>query len=188
MEDIVLIGGGGHARACVDVIESMGKYKIVGFIDQNDKAKVFNYPNLGDESILPKIYKECKNAFIAVGQIKNCEARKRIYASLKVLNFTLPTIISPLAYVAKTASIDEGSIIMHHALVNSNSKVGKCAILNTKSLIEHDCVVGDFCHISTGAILNGTVIAKDETFVGSGAVVVNNIEISGFNKAYSLIK
>lgn len=64
---------------------------------------------------------------------------------------------------------------MHHALVNSNPKVGKCAILNTKSLIEHDCVVGDFCHISTGAILNGTVIAKDETFVGSGAVVVNNI-------------
>lgn len=65
MEDIVLIGGGGHARACVDVIESMGKYKIVGFIDQMIKPKFLTTQIWGMKAFCQKFYKECKNAFIA---------------------------------------------------------------------------------------------------------------------------
>jgi hypothetical protein len=30
MDDIVLIGGGGHCKSVIDVIEQQGEYKIVG--------------------------------------------------------------------------------------------------------------------------------------------------------------
>ena len=34
MKEVILIGAGGHARACIDVIELDGKYKIAGFIEK----------------------------------------------------------------------------------------------------------------------------------------------------------
>lgn len=32
-EQIILIGGGGHCKSCIDVIEQEGKYQIAGIVD-----------------------------------------------------------------------------------------------------------------------------------------------------------
>ena len=34
MKPILLIGGGGHCRSCIDVIEAEGKYSIAGIVNQ----------------------------------------------------------------------------------------------------------------------------------------------------------
>lgn len=93
-------------------------------------------------------------------------------------------IISPLAYVSKHSIIEEGTVIMHQALINANVKIGK----NTKALIEHDCVIGDNCHISTASVINGGVRVKENSFFGSNATSKQSIEIDGFIKAGSLVK
>ena len=36
-DGIVLIGAGGHALSCVDVIEREGKHKILGFLGKEDE-------------------------------------------------------------------------------------------------------------------------------------------------------
>jgi len=36
MDEIILIGAGGHARACIDVIELAGKYKIAGLVTRDE--------------------------------------------------------------------------------------------------------------------------------------------------------
>ena len=36
-EKLVLIGGGGHCRACIDVIERENKYQIAGIVDIKEK-------------------------------------------------------------------------------------------------------------------------------------------------------
>jgi UDP-3-O-[3-hydroxymyristoyl] glucosamine N-acyltransferase len=111
-----------------------------------------------------------------------------VFDKLKKIGFNLPAIISPLAYVSKHSFVDEGSVVMHHALVNSNAKVGKNCIINTKALIEHDAVVEDNCHISTGAVVNGGVVVKKDTFYGSNATSKEYVEVSGFIKAGSVAK
>ena len=35
---LALIGGGGHAVSCIDVIEKTNKYKIVGLVDDKSKT------------------------------------------------------------------------------------------------------------------------------------------------------
>ena len=35
-EKIVLIGGGGHCKSCIDIIEREGKYEILGIIDKKE--------------------------------------------------------------------------------------------------------------------------------------------------------
>jgi len=190
MESILLIGGGGHCRSVIDVIEQQNRYDIFGIIDirENIGKDVLGYKIIGYDEDLKEILKDCKNALITVGHIKSNETRVRLFDMAKKLGYTFPVIISPYAYVSKHAFIDEGTVVMHHAIVNANAKVGKNCIINTKALIEHDAIIEDHCHISTAAVVNGKVILRRDTFIGSNATVVNDIIVSGFIKAGSLVK
>lgn len=178
-EQIVLIGGGGHCKSVIDVIEQENRYKIIGIIDtrENIGKKVLDYKVIGCDEDLETIFQTCKNACITVGHIKSNELRKKLYTIAKDIGFNLPTIISPLAYVSKHAKVDEGTVSMHHALINANAKIGKNCIINTKALIEHDAVVEDHCHISTASVLNGAVTVKENTFFGSNSMARESIEI-----------
>lgn len=190
MEKIILIGGGGHCRAVIDVIEMQNRYEIVGIIDQKELIgqDILGYKIIGYDDDLETFFHTCKNAVIAIGQIKSNEARVKLFEKLKSIGFDLPAIISPLAYVSKHSFLDEGTVVMHHALVNSNAKVGKNCIVNTKALIEHDAVVEDNCHISTAAVVNGGTVVKKDTFYGSNATSREYIEVDGFIKAGSVVK
>jgi sugar O-acyltransferase (sialic acid O-acetyltransferase NeuD family) len=179
MDKIIIIGNGGHANACVDVIESTGQYEIIGFIQrENDiDSKPRIYKILGNDSDLPNIRKKISKAFIAVGQIKSPQTRIKLFQKLRDLKFDLPTVISPNAYVSKTATIGRGTIIMHHVVINANAIIGDNCIINNKALVEHDVIIGDNCHISTGAILNGNCNIKNEVFIGSGTICKHNTKI-----------
>ena len=76
---IILIGAGGHAKSCIDIINAEGKYEIIGLVDNKKKkgSKIFNYKVLGDDKIL-KISEVKYNLLLAVGQIKTHELKKII--------------------------------------------------------------------------------------------------------------
>lgn len=167
---LILIGGGGHCASCIDVIEQEGKFEIAGIVDNAPGSKdILGYPVVGKDDDLSSLRPICDFALVTVGQIRSPQARIRLFEHTKSLGYTLPTIISPRAYVSKYASVGEGSIIMHDALINSRATIGSNCIINTKALIEHDAIVGDHCHISTTAVINGGGVVGRGTFVGSNA-------------------
>lgn len=189
--EIILLGGGGHCKSCIDVIEQQDIYRIVGILDmaELEGSKILGYEVIGTDNDIPKYIKTIKNYLITVGQIKSPEKRVYLFNLLKSYNLQLPVIVSPHAYIAKSAQIGEGSIIMHHALVNAESTIGRNCIINSKALIEHDAVIEDHCHISTAAIINGGVKVGKESFIGSNAVTKQYISIpeNSFIKANSLV-
>jgi len=179
MDKILLIGAGGHALSCIDVIETGGQFEIVGLVEKDESMTNANlgYSIIGTDNDLKGLRQQYKNALITVGQIKSPKIRIKLYKLLKELDFTLPLIVSSQAYVSKHSQIGEGSIIMHGVIVNANAKIGNNCIINNRVLIEHDTVIGDHCHIATGAIINGEVSVGNETFIGSGAVTKQAISI-----------
>ena len=172
LPEVLLIGGGGHCRSCIDVIEAEGKYKIAGIVNQSggSREQILGYDVLGDDEDLPELFKKYPNALITVGQIKSADLRLKLFLQVQRLGFELPTIISPRAYVSKNASLGIGTIVMHDALVNIGAKIGNNCILNTKSLVEHDAIVADHCHISTSSVINGGAMIKEKTFIGSNTI------------------
>jgi sugar O-acyltransferase (sialic acid O-acetyltransferase NeuD family) len=178
-QKIILVGAGGHAKSCIDVIERTGKFQIRGIVATLDEIgkKVLGYEVIADETGLPELRRKFHNLHIAIGQIKSAENRVRLFDNALSMNFNLPAIISPLAHISCHAIIDIGSVIMHQVIVNAAARVGKNCIINTKSMIEHDCQIGDYCHISTGAIVNGGVTVGDRTFIGSGSVIKEGLSI-----------
>jgi sugar O-acyltransferase (sialic acid O-acetyltransferase NeuD family) len=178
-ESILLIGGGGHCHACIDVIEQSGKYEIVGILDvkENIGRKVLGYTILGSDDDLPKFSSSVKNVLITIGQIKNFSIRLEKFTVAKSLGFHLPVIISPRAYVSPHAHVEEGTIIMHDALAVSTARIGKNCIINNKALIEHDSIIGDFCHVSTSAVVNGGCQVGEKSFIGSNSVLKEGISV-----------
>jgi sugar O-acyltransferase (sialic acid O-acetyltransferase NeuD family) len=176
---LLLIGAGGHARACIEVIEQQGMYQIAGLVGMPEERRTqhLGYTVIATDRDLPELAKVYQYALISVGQIRSPNARMRLYRLAKDLGFKLPGIIAPTAHVSCHATIGMGSIVMHGAIVNAGAKVGDNCIINTRALVEHDATVEDNCHISTGAVLNGDVRVGSGSYVGSGSVIKEGILI-----------
>ena len=191
-EKIILIGGGGHCRACIDVIEREGRFTIAGIVDMPEKRNqtVLKYPVIGSDNDLADLVKTFPNVLITLGQIKSPNKRMALFNDLVEMGARFPVIQSPLAYVSSHAHVAEGTIVMHHALINAGASVGRNCIINTNALVEHDVIIGDHCHISTGVLVNGGVKIADGSFLGSGSVAVENASIPAhsFIRADSLYK
>lgn len=179
MKKIILIGSGGHASSCIDLINQSEKYKIHGYVD-NKKNKSLQFTFLGNDNQLEIIKKKCSNAIIAIGQIKDSKLREKKYKLLKKLNFNLPNIISKNSYIAKNLEIGEGNSFFTNSIINYNSNIGNNNIFNSRSLIEHDVKIGNNNHISTGVIINGNCSIGNNNFIGSGVIINNNVKIGNF--------
>lgn len=175
---LVLLGSGGHCRSVIDVLESAGE-PIAGIVQEvgGTLGAVMGYPVLGHDGDLDRLRKEYAAAMVAVGQIKSPAIRIRLFLRLKELGFSLKTVTSPLAHVAPSARLGEGTIVMHHALVNAMAAIGHNCIINSKALVEHDCRIADHCHIAVSAVVCGGVSVGEGSFIGAGALVHPRVSI-----------
>ena len=191
-EPILLIGSGGHARSCIEVIETGGLFRIFGILDNEREIgqKIYGYSVLGTDEMLDHLLGEVQHIVIGIGQLKNSERRERYFYRALNLGYSLPVILASSARVSKHAEIGIGTVVFHGATVNASSKVGICNIINSHALIEHDANIGDFCHISTGVIVNGSSSVGHSCFIGSGTVIVNNVAVADntFLGAGSVVK
>ena len=179
MKKIILVGGGGHCRSAIDVLETQNKYNIFGILDNSLSIDqdILNYKILGSDDNLRSFLKSVDCFLITIGQIKTPFSRLSCFQRVLDAGGELATVISPRAHVSKHARIATGTIIMHDVLINSNATIGQNAIINSMSLIEHDCVIGDHTHVSTGTLINGGVVIGDRSFIGSGAVIKEGVKI-----------
>jgi sugar O-acyltransferase (sialic acid O-acetyltransferase NeuD family) len=176
--NILLIGAGGHARSCIDVVEMAG-FNIIGIVGQRKEVgtRLLGYPILAADDDLTSLRDRASLALIAIGQVHTPLLRIKAAKAALAAGFNFPVVMSPCAKVSRHATVDDGTIVMHGAIVNANAHVGKHCIVNSRALLEHDSSIGDFSHLSTGAILNGGVQVGKRCFVGSGSIVKHGLEI-----------
>lgn len=175
---IILVGGGGHCKSVIDVAESAG-YTIAGILDMPELVgtTVLGYPVIGTDDNISKYLDEAL-FLVTVGHIKDASLRIKLHERIKEAGGRLATLVASTAYVSRFASIGEGSVIMHHAMVNADAHIGTGCIINTFANIEHDANIGNYCHISTGTMVNGNCMVGEGVFLGSQSVMVNGIRIA----------
>ncbi|MCC6932933.1 MAG: acetyltransferase [Deltaproteobacteria bacterium] len=180
MKSLILIGDGGHCRACIDVIESQGLYNIAGIVDVSNRVgkSVLGYKIIASDEQLSDLARNYDNFFLAVGQIKTSEIRQEIIKKFSNIAISFPIIISPHATVSKHSLVGLGSIVMHRAAINANASIGDHCIINTGAIVEHDASISDFSHVSTAAVINGGVSIGRGCFIGSNVTIKEGIKIS----------
>ncbi len=180
MKEIVVIGGGGHAKSVIAILKKINDYKLLGYTDITDKGILLGLNYLGVDEVLEKLLREHLHcaAAIGIGIIHQSRKREEIVNYLEGLGFELPALISPHAIVNEGVNIGKGTVVMDGVVINSGSHIGEGAIINTNSTVEHDCQIGDYVHIASGATLGGDVRVGNYTIIGTGVSVIQSITIS----------
>lgn len=169
-KNVILIGGGGHARVVMDIVQACGD-RVLGILDDGLAAgtTVQGAPVMGTTADA----KQFADALFVIAVGSN-EIRKKLAARLDVSWYTA---IHPSAIVSEKASVGEGSVVMPRAVINAGACVGRHCIINTAAVVEHDNYIADYAHVSCGAVLTGTVRVGETALVGAGAIVKNNVQI-----------
>lgn len=178
MEKIIILGAGGHAASVIDSLEQEGKYDITGYVVNDEKAGNSDYPIIGTDSDLERLYQSgIRNIAIGIGYLGKSELREKLYKHIKSIGFCLPVISDPSAMISKRAEIAEGTFIGKGAIINRGAVIKEACIINSGAIVEHDCTVDEFSHISVGSVLCGGVSIGKATFVGANATVIQEKKI-----------
>lgn len=183
MEEIILLGTGGHAHSVVDSMEQTGKYSIIGFLDKEEMQGSFyrDYPVLGVDADMEKYYKEgVRSAFVTVGFMGHGNTRELLYQRLKDVGYKLPNIIDDTAVISKTAKLADGIFVGKNVVINANATIGRMCIINTGSIIEHDCSVGNFSHVAVGGVLCGAAVVGKRTLIGANATLIQHKAVGDY--------
>jgi sugar O-acyltransferase (sialic acid O-acetyltransferase NeuD family) len=171
--EVILVGAGGHASSCIEIIEEENKHKIIGLIGMPHEVgnKLLGYEVIGTDEDPKLLLKYTDKLILGIGQIKS--PTPRIVITNKFINygFKFLTVISPSSRISKNANIGTGTVIMQNSTINAGTLIGDYSIINTGAIIEHNSRIGNFTHISTGVILNGNTSIGNKTFIGSGTIV-----------------
>jgi sugar O-acyltransferase (sialic acid O-acetyltransferase NeuD family) len=166
----IIIGGGGHSKVIIDALLSTDHIVEAIFDDNPSIQHIFGIQNLG--SLESMVAYEKKYQFL-IGIGDNL-VRKKISEKFKL---PYGVCIHKSSICSSTALIQEGTVILHGAIVQPETRIGQHCIINTGSKIDHDCIIGNFVHIAPGAVLCGNVQVGDLTLIGAGAVIINNLSI-----------
>ena len=180
MEEIVLIGGGGHCKVIIEAILAAKKYDIIGIIDSGNSTirYLMGVPVIGGDNYLKRCFRKgVKFCFISVGSVGNPASRIRLYNKAKKIGFKFPNIIHPNAMISKFAVLGEGNYIAPGVIINTGAVIGNHCIINTGAIIEHDCRVGDFVHVAPGTKISGGVELKRYSHIGTGSSIREYLNI-----------
>lgn len=179
-EEIILIGGGGHAKSIIDTINTMSAYNIVGIIDTKEKlnAIVSGFKIIGEDQDLTYYFNQgIRNVVIAIGSIGKVESRIKAYEICKKIGYQFPNIVDKSAVVSKDITIGEGNFIGKGTIINTKVTIENGCIINTGSIIEHGCNIENFVHIAPGSVLCGNVWIKKNSHIGAQSTIIQNVTV-----------
>jgi UDP-perosamine 4-acetyltransferase len=178
INDIVVIGAGGHCRVILSVIKYRKDLNVVGIADRDPSTRGEEISGSAikytmDE--LEDIYKSgIRHAALAIGD--NSE-RKELFSKLLEIGFEIPTLIHPTALIEKDAVVGDGSLICMGAKIGTKVHIGKGCVVYTGSILDHEVRLGDYAYISPGCSIAGQVSIKEGSFIGLGSSIIEKISI-----------
>jgi sugar O-acyltransferase (sialic acid O-acetyltransferase NeuD family) len=178
---LLIFGGGGHAKAIMDMIKQINSYAIAGILDDDELLtgkQVLGIQVLGTRVLLPMLVKQgVILAANGVGGIIDIGVRVQIFELLESAGFKFPALIHPRSTVEPSAKIGEGIQVFANAYVGSEAVLHPMCMVNTNAVVSHDCEIGSYTHIAPGALLAGNVHVGERTLVGMGVTTAIGVRI-----------
>lgn len=175
MKGIVIVGAGGHAKVCIELLQAMGEEISYCIGDDVNIKNCLGIPVLQGDHFIQKLYEDgYSRIFIAIG---SNSLRENLATLATNQGYQLVNAISPTAIISPSASIGSGIAIMAAAVINAETIIDDLAIINTGATIDHNCRIGKAAHIAPQCALAGNVKIGTQGFLGLGSKVIPDLEI-----------
>lgn len=178
--NIIIVGGGGHGRVIIDIVEKSGQFNLLGILDAQLPlgTDVLGYEVLGSEGDLIKLIveRQVEGVVIAVGDnwIRSKATSSILFAAPHI---AFPNVIHPAAQVGKSVCLGHGNVVMAGAVINSGATIGNFCILNTNCSVDHDVILGDYVSFAPNSCAGGSVVVGDYSAVCLGSNIIDRIRI-----------
>lgn len=165
--NIILQGGGEHAKVVLDCLLSQG-IEVLALFDPKYTGELFGVKQMG---IYDPNFEPSAKAIVAIG---DNALRKSVVAKT---SHVFGKAIHSSSIISDHATIGIGVMILHGVIVQALTSIGDHVILNTSVSVDHDCIVKDYVHVAPSAVLCGRVHLGEGAFVGAGAVLLPGIHV-----------
>lgn len=177
---LVIYGGGGHAKMCIDILKRQMGWRIEGIVDGTLEpgTLVLGVPVLGGEELLPTLPAQgVRHAVLGVGAATQHTIRTTLFRKLKAHGFELPNLIHPTAVIEPSAQLGEGNQVMAQAYIGSDARIGSNCIINALSVVSHDSRLADNVHLAPASVLAGGVHIGSDTLIGMNTSIYMKVKI-----------
>lgn len=181
MNQVILIGAGGHARSLLDAIASGGVARACAVVEKDAsrwQTELLGVPVVGGEEIVPRLRRAGANGYtVAIAGLGTATLRKTLFDRWCETGLAPFSVIHPTSHCSPYASFEQGVQVLASTVVNAEARIGHNTIINTGAIVEHDCVIGPHCHLAPRSCLAGAVSVGAQTHIGLGAVVKEGVSI-----------
>jgi sugar O-acyltransferase (sialic acid O-acetyltransferase NeuD family) len=185
---LLLIGGGEHASVVFDAAATQPTlWRVLGFTDPRadpGTIALAGIPNLGDDRTGLAVFDtrpsdERPVLVLAMGGVGDPAERRRVADAIAGLASWAgwAVIVHQAAWVAPSAELADGTVVLAGAIVNAGARIGPHAIVNSRAVVEHDVRIGAFVHVGPGAVVGGGTSIGSNVTIGLGALVRDHISV-----------
>lgn len=179
MQDIVVIGAGGHAKVVARSLRECGGWHVVGFVDDQNPARAgerFGGATvLGGRAALAALREQ--GVAVAVVAFGDNRARLAFDAWLACGGWQRPAIVDPSARVGDDVVLGPGCYVAAGAIVEPGVALGRQVIVNSAAVLCHDGIVDDGVHLCPRSCFGGHVRIGPRSWIGIGATVRDRVRI-----------
>ena len=169
---LLIYGSKDFAATVAELVRHCG-HKVVGMVDDfNSGSGILGNLDGVNKSHPPPEY----GIAMAIGY-SNIPARWTAWERIKLAGYSAPALIHPRAYVADTASVGEGAMVMAGAIVDVRAEIGDLAVLWPNTCINHDSKIGSNTFVSPSATICGFANIGPHSFIGAGAVIADHCQV-----------
>src|SRR5262245_4046124 len=112
-KDLVVLGGGGHARVVIQAAQSRGEWNVVGYVDPSKRdATRLGVRYLGEDAAKiagDPAFSNCRFV-LGIGSTFEARARREIAKQSRVPAGRWATVVHDRAIVSPSASIGAGTV------------------------------------------------------------------------------
>ena len=179
MNDLVIVGAGGHGRELFATIAAINRtaprWNVIGFVD-DDPRHPERLERLGTGVLGPVAWLDGLDPLLAVA-IGSPSTRRALVDGLGRPPETYPTIVHPEVLIGPDVELGPGVIAYERCTVTTDVRIGAHTHLNAGCTVQHDSVVGSFVQFSPGVFVNGDCVVGDDVFLGTGAIITRGCRV-----------
>ena len=179
MREIVVVGGSGHAKVILDILEQANCYRVIGLVDsfKEPGTTLMGYRVLGsEEQILELLRNGIIGGIVAIGH--NWIRSRMVERILQLApDFEFISAIHPSARIGRDVEIGRGVAIMAGVSVNPGTRIGDFCFLNTNASVDHDNILGEYSCLQPNAATGGNVRIGAFSAISMGATIIHGVSI-----------
>lgn len=168
---VIILGASGFAIELSALVRAAGSV-VAGFVAP--QAADLPAPWLGGDEVLESAAPDAA-VLVAVG---DPAARARLSDMVQAKGRKLATFISPNAFVADDAVLEDGVIVYPNSTVHARVRLGRGVLVNSSASVGHETRIGAFSNVGPGVSLGGRCEIGAGVYLGIGSSMLEELTIA----------